>query len=296
MKRFELQVDGSQDGIRLDRFLRGALAGIPARSIRHAIESAQVSVDGRRRAKGDPVRRGEIVLAENVAETSDWEPLPGDVEGASVLYRDAFVAVLEKPAGIPTEPTGIREPGTLAGYFRWRFPETRHWCTEPGMPLLSRLDTDTSGAVLAAMTEPAWRKLLAQRQDATIAKRYLCVVGGRIDGPAVLKAAIETRGGARVTVRMSDPEPAPVYWTRIRPLETDGRTTLVSAEILKGKRHQIRAHLAAAGHPIVGDRLYGKGEGERLMLHAAEVTFDHPDTGERTTVASPAPKGFCLRG
>lgn len=292
MKSIELHVAQSQDGIRLDRFLRDALAGIPARSIRFAIDAGEVFVEGRRRPKGDPVRAGERVTAGRIAEADDWEPLPGDVAGASVLFHDGVVAVLDKPEGIPTEPLGIREAGTLAGYFRWRFPETREWLSSPGMPLLSRLDTDTSGAVLAAMTEPAWLCLNLQRQEAAITKRYLCMVLGRIDGPATLAGTIETRGGTRVRVRAAMPEPNPVYWTKISPLASDGRHTLVSADILKGKRHQIRAHLAAAGHPIVGDRTYGTGGGERLMLHAAEVSFDHPETGQRMRVASPAPKGF----
>jgi 23S rRNA pseudouridine1911/1915/1917 synthase len=292
MKRIDLEVPGTGDGLRLDRFLRDSLAPLSAKSIRLAIETGEVFVAGKRLSKGDRVRAGQKVLVARIAEPSDWLPFPGEVEGASVLFHDGVVAVLEKPEGIPTEPLEIHEPGTLAGYFRWRFPETQAWCLSPGMPLLSRLDFDTSGVVLAALTEAAWRILLRQREAAGISKRYLCLAEGDLGEPAILKGTIESRGGARVKVRPELEEPLPVYWTRIFPLASDGRRTLVAAEILKGKRHQIRAHLAAAGHPIVGDPLYGRGEQGRLMLHAAEVTFDHPETGQRMTVNSPAPKGF----
>ncbi|HEY5996575.1 MAG TPA: RluA family pseudouridine synthase [Candidatus Deferrimicrobiaceae bacterium] len=294
MKTVELDVSGSGDGLRVDRFLRDSLPPLSTRSIRLALETGEVFSAGKTLSKGDRVRAGQKIVVRRLAEPSDWQPLPGDVEGASVLFQDGVVAVLDKPEGIPTEPLSILEAGTLAGFFRWRFPETQDWCLSTGTPLLSRLDFDTSGVVLAALTEPAWRELIRQREEAAIGKRYICVVDGMIAEPATLKGTIESRGGARVRVRPSIEEPSPVYWTRIFPLASDGRRTLAAAEILKGKRHQVRAHLAAAGHPIVGDTLYGKGERGRLMLHAAGVTFDHPVSAQRMTVTSSAPKGFEL--
>ncbi len=290
----ELIVPPERGGHRLDRFLRDSFPMVPGRSIRSAMERGDVLVAGRKGAKGHPVHAGETVVIRRLAESFDWLPIPGDVPGASILYRDSSVAVIDKPPGVQTEPLGILEPGTMAGYFYWRFPDTVAWNNPPGSPLLSRLDRETSGIILAAMTGAAFRALADQRQAGEISKRYLCRVAGRIQEPAILKWPIDTKGGDRVKVRKDSTDLQPNYWTRIYPVSFDGCRSLVSAEIRKGRRHQIRAHLAASGHPIVGDRIYG-GMGEcegRLLLHAAAVTFEHPDSGIRMTVESPAPKDF----
>ncbi len=286
-----LSVPQHQEGYRLDRFLRESLPSVQGRSVRLAIEGGDVSVAGRKGAKGNIVHAADLVVVRRLAEPSDWLPLPGDVSGAGVIYLDSSIAVLDKPAGVQTEPLTVNEPGTMAGYFCWRFPETLPW-SAPSGPLLSRLDRETSGVILGALTETGFRYLLHERQTGGIAKRYVCRVAGRIQYPDTFKWTIESRGGARVKVRNDMPDPQADYWTRIVPISFDGSRTVLSVGISKGKRHQIRAHLAAAGHPIIGDRIYGEGGAERLMLHAAEVTFPHPDTGKKMTISSSIPVDF----
>jgi 23S rRNA-/tRNA-specific pseudouridylate synthase len=221
----------------------------------------------------------------------------GGLPAGSVLYSDAHVAVLDKQPGVHTEPLRPEEEGTLLEYFLLRFPQAVRLVESAGSTLLSRLDFDTSGAVLAALTEPAFRFLVGERKAGRIFKRYVCRVAGRFEREETIRYELATRGTDRVRVHRKVAETDPAFWTEATPIGGDGSTTLVSVRIVKGKRHQIRAHMAAAGHPIVGDRLYGgtedRGRGSgRLLLHAAEVTFAHPESGTRMTVVSPLPEGF----
>lgn len=292
-----LTVEERENGTRLDRFLRARLPGLPSRSVRFAIEAGEVRVDGRKRKKGQFLAAGQEVAVSRIAEEQDWMPVPGDLPGASILFADDEVSVLEKPPDVHTEPHRPGEGGTLAGYLRWKFPYVTTLSSLPGLTLLTRLDYATSGAVPAALTKEALDFLSREREKGEIRKTYYCLVSGSIDKEMTLSYRIDAEGGASVRVSKESRDPAPMRWTIVTPLRGDGSVTLVRAEISRGKRHQIRAHLAAAGFPVVGDRRYAavppEGAGKRrLMLHAAEVAFLHPGKRERMTVRSPLPEDF----
>lgn len=292
-----LTVGPRENGSRLDRFLRSGLRRLPSRSVRFAIEAGEVRVGGEVARKGRLLREGERVTVRRIAEAEDWLPEAGDLPGASVLFADDTVAVLEKPFGVHTEPHRPKERGTLAGYLRFRFPHTAGLCALPGLTLLTRLDFATSGVVPAALTRLALECLSREREKGQIRKSYVCEVVGRLEEAATLAFRIDGEGGETVRVRTNARDPDPRRWTVVTPVAWRGSTTLVRAEICRGKRHQIRAHLAAAGFPIVGDRRYaavpveGAG-GRRLMLHAAQVTFVHPGSRKPMTVSSPLPAEF----
>ena len=171
----------------------------------------------------------------------------------------------------------------------------------PGLSLVSRLDFAVSGAVPAALDRESFGFLLREREAGRMRKVYACLVSGRLDEETTVSFALDTRGGEKVRVRKDRREPDPRYWTVVSPLRRAGTMTLVRAAIAKGRRHQVRAHLAAAGFPIAGDALYGGASADaarpgRLMLHAAEVSFLHPGRRETMTVASPLPEGFDVSG
>ena len=301
MEGFRLRVDAAGDGARLDRFLRLALPALPPRSVDYAIASGQVSVGGARAAKGRIVRSGEDVAVRSIPEDADWLPEAGELPGASILFEDESVTVLEKPAGVHTEPHRPREPGTLAGYLLHRHPGVASFSRPPGLSLLARLDFAVSGAVPAALSAEALEFLVREREAGRMRKVYACLVAGRVAGETTVSFSIESRGGEKVRVRKDRGEPDPRYWTSVSPIRAAGDLTLVRATIAKGRRHQVRAHLAAAGFPIVGDGLYaprpiGAPAGGRLMLHAAEVSFLHPARREPVTVVSPLPAGFDITG
>lgn len=291
------RVPEEQDGCRLDRFLRQSIPGVTAKSVRFAIDAGDVRVGGEQAKKGRTLRRGEEVVVKRIPEAKDWLPVPGDLSGASVLYADGDVAVLSKPVDVHTEPHRPLEKGTLAGYLAWLHPGVLLFSTEPGLTLLTRLDYATSGTVPAALTPDAHEFLLREREHGRIVKTYLCLVTGTLEREISLAFRLDTGGGEKVRVRTESREPDPRYWTAVSPVRVTGGCTLVRAVISKGKRHQIRAHLAAAGFPIVGDRRYSavppEGPGNtRLMLHAAEVRFTHPEKKEPVRVESPAPTEF----
>ncbi len=301
MQGISVRVSPACDGMRLDRFLRHALPVLPPRSVDYAIGCGDVSVGGGRARKGRIVRRGEEVVIRRIPEEADWLPEAGDLPGASVLYEDESVTVLDKPADAHTEPLRPRESATLAGYLLHLHPGVAEFARAPGLSLLARLDFGVSGAVPAALSADALAFLLREREGGRIRKVYACLVSGRVAEETTVPFVIDARGGGKVRVRADRREPDPLYWTVVTPVRRAGRLTLVRAAIAKGRRHQVRAHLAAAGFPIVGDGLYGAvtadtpGKG-RLMLHAAEVSFRHPARGGIVTVGSPLPGGFDVSG
>jgi 23S rRNA pseudouridine1911/1915/1917 synthase len=179
------------------------------------------------------------------------------------------------------------------------YPAVAEISPVPGLTLLTRLDYATSGAVPAALTAAAYAFLRHEREMGNLRKRYLCLVEGEIRSASTIAFAIEAEGGGTVRVCTGREEPDPGRWTVLEPVRVADGRTLARATIARGKRHQVRAHLAAAGHPIVGDRKYSavppEGPGkDRLMLHAEEVVVRHPVTGEPLTVRCPAPPEFCV--
>ncbi len=299
LEGLSLTVEEGESGIRLDRFLRSRFPGLPSRSVRFAIEAGEVRVEGGRARKGRLLSSGERVVVRRIAEPGDWMPEQGDLAGASVLFADGVVAVLNKPSDVHTEPHRPGERGTLAGYLLREFPSVVEFSSPPSLTLLTRLDYATSGAVPAALTKDALEFLSREREKGEIRKTYYCLVCGCFEERRTLSFRIDAGGGETVRVRTEIPDPDPTRWTTVTPVGGDGSFSLVRAEISRGKRHQIRAHLAAAGFPVVGDRRYSavppEGAGRRrLMLHAAEVTFLHPATKKRVTVLSPLPGEFGL--
>jgi len=297
LRNQKLVVEGPEAGTRMDRFLRGRFPGLPSRSVRFALESGAVRVNGEKCSKGRPVREGEEVRVEALAESGDWLPAACDIPGASVAYEDGQVVVLCKPHDVHTEPQRPNEDGTLAGFLRKRYPQVEDISPVPGLTLLTRLDYATSGAVPAALTRHAFDALRHERETGRLEKVYLCLVKGIVGSAMTIDWEIDARGGEAVRVRRDRKETDRRRWTVVEPVRTGSGTTLVRARISTGKRHQIRAHLAVAGHPIVGDRRYGAVPGEgpgrtRLMLHSETVIFRHPGTGETVSITCPAPPGF----
>jgi 23S rRNA pseudouridine1911/1915/1917 synthase len=164
--------------------------------------------------------------------------------------------------------------------------------------LVHRLDTATSGVILAARSKEDWLALRRQFREGTIEKRYLAVVGGALDHPGEVCRPIapHPRNRRKVLV-LENGEGSPgakTALTRYRPLAAGSGLTLLEVEIPTGRMHQIRAHLAAIGHPVIGDSIYGAGEipEGRHLLHAARLAFEHPRNAERVIVESLAPGDF----
>ncbi len=287
----ELTVDAAG---RLDRFLAGALPHASRRLLRQVAADGRVRVNGKLAGKGAYVRPGDVVSVPDELVTQRTLQTQADL-AAPILYCDDHLFALDKPEGMPSVARNFLDNGTVANFLAARFPETstlERGGLEAG--LVHRLDTATSGVLVGARTPSAYSTLRSSFGGSGATKTYRAVVHGAIEAAGVAATPIRSRPADRARVEVvTDPglggRPAT---TRFRPLRRSASATSVEIEIESGVRHQIRAHLASIGHPIVGDELYGATPAPRLFLHALSVTFSHPDSGTLVTIESPLPEAF----
>ena len=283
----ELTVPAEASGERLDVFL-AAHAGSRAAAQR-LIDAGAVTVDGVARPK-----RHALAGGERVAVTAPVEPASAPAEEAaaapfSVAWEDEHLLVVDKPAGVVVHPARGHRGGTLAQALTGRAaggedPERAG--------IVHRLDRDTSGLLVVARSEPvhaALKDLLARRE---LVREYLGLVDGR---PAARRGRIDAPLGrdrrvrTRVSTDTDEPRRAVTHFEVERALP---RETLLRVRLETGRTHQIRAHLLAIGHPVVGDPEYGTGPRyglHRQFLHAARLAFPHPVTGAAVDVSSSLP-------
>jgi 23S rRNA pseudouridine1911/1915/1917 synthase len=280
----ELRATPEDEGARLDAFLAGPL-GSRARAQR-LIEAGAVRVDGRAAPKRHRLSAGEVVTVEEPPQ-----PPPAEVPDApyEVPYGDEHLLVVDKPAGVVVHPARGHHSGTLAQALAGVAAGGED-AARAG--IVHRLDRDTSGLLVVARSEAVHRALRNALQARAITREYLALVEGR---PPARTGTIDAPLGRdrRVRTRMStdtdDPRGAVTHFEIEQALP---RTTLLRVRLETGRTHQIRAHLRAIDHPVVGDPEYGTAGRlglERQFLHAARLAFDHPVTGARIDVSSPLP-------
>lgn len=286
------------DGLRLDRFLAAHTGARTRRQTAAIIAAGAVRVNGRAARKGDRLQRGDVVEIDPCAHGDERPPAEPDLALRILVEDDAVIAV-DKPAGLPSVALTSHDRGTVANFLVAHAPETAtagHSPLEAG--LAHRLDTGTSGVLLAARSAAAWCALRAQFTQRTVRKHYLAWVDGDVATAGVRREPI-AHHPRRPSAMVVCPDPARARalrarpaLTRYRPLARRGHATLLAVEISTGVRHQIRVHLAHAGHPVCGDSLYGGSAAPRLMLHAAALTLRHPIDGRPLSINSPPPGDF----
>lgn len=253
---------------RLDRAV-AAVAGLSRTAARSLIAAGAVFLNGRRcRVASRTVRPGDR-LRVGGAPASGAPALP-------VLYEGRGVVAIDKPAGMPSAPTRQAARGTALSVLGEQRGGRPLW-------LVHRLDAAASGVLLFATTRAAAAALSAAFREHRVEKTYLALVDGVPDAPVgVIEQSLAARAGrARVDPRG---RPARTAW---RVEARRATTAVLAVEPSSGRLHQIRAHLAAAGHPIVGDRLYGGSPAPRLMLHACAIALSLD--GHRLAVSAPSP-------
>jgi len=281
----ERRVVASGPSERLDRWLRRALPGLSRRLAHTLIADGTVRLDGRRATKGTLVQAGmRVTLPRSVVLA------PNPMRPLTVLHEDAWWVAVDKPGGIPSHPLHPGECDTVANALVARYPETA--ALSGG--LVHRLDTGTSGVLVAARSLDAWTAARSAFRARTVRKHYLALV--RDTPPPELRVDLALSHDPADRRRMVPARPGRRSWpaeTRIRCLASDGTTSLVAITMKTGVTHQIRVHLACAGHPVLGDALYGGpavGLGPRRhALHAARLVL--PASGGRSplTITSPLP-------
>lgn len=287
--RIELIVPPAAAGMRLDRFLASA-PELPTRSqAKQLVDAGRVTVDGQ-------IRKASFAVIEGTAVVVDVPPVSAlDVVAEpiplAVLLDDPSVLAIDKPPGMAAHPAPGSEHGTVVNAILHRLGPL-DGVGDPSRPgIVHRLDKDTSGVMLVARTAAALAALGSQFQGRTVRKTYLAVVDGRVRAD---RGRIDKPIGRHPT----DRKRMSVHSHRSRSavttyevVERFADATLVAAHPETGRTHQIRVHLAALGHPIVDDAVYGRRTGRigRQALHAAELRFHHPLTGEALTVTAPLP-------
>lgn len=259
-----------------------------------AIAGGRVRVDGAIRPKSHRLAGGERVSVD-LARMGDAPPEGPPVE---IRYRDSSLLIVSKPAGLPTHPTVGRLTGTLVN----RLNGMGLPLSSEGGPLrrgiVHRLDAGTSGLLIVASTDRAHQALAAMLRRHEVDRRYLALVRGAVEHDRFAVDAPLRRVGSRIRVRSVTGREAE---TRFEVRDRFDRATLLEAAPTTGRTHQIRVHLSAVGHPVLGDRAYGGGgdDAKRLgltrpFLHSWRLSFDHPITGERIEVEDPLPPDLIL--
>jgi 23S rRNA pseudouridine1911/1915/1917 synthase len=280
-----IRVPDDASGERLDRFLATRLGSrTRAQSL---IDAARVRVDGRSRPKRHAVRPGEVI---EVDVPDQLPPAPArSTAQFEIAYQDEHLLVVDKPAGVVVHPARGNRSGTLAqalegvaagGEEPWR------------AGIVHRLDRDTSGLLVVAKSEGAHRALRGLLASRRIHREYLALVEGQVEARSgTIEAPIgrDRRDPLLVSIDTDTPRDARTHFRLERLLPG---ASLLRVELETGRTHQIRVHMAAIGHPIVGDRQYGGRAADgltRQFLHATRLRFAHPVTGDEIDVMSELP-------
>lgn len=286
-------VEEAEAGTRLDVFLTRHISGLGRAGARELVASRGVQVDGNALPRGARLRVGQRVELVEAAPLRHFLPEPAPELELEVLYEDAHVVVVDKPAGMPCHPLRPDEGGTLVAALLARYPELSevgHDRREAG--LVHRLDIGTSGLVVCARTAAAFETLTRSLRAGLWDKRYQAVVQGCPEPGAHYTWPLATDDSARVRV-VEEPAPGEKTSravTEVLDVALAGSGAWVEVRASRARRHQVRVHLAHAGHPLMGDTLYG-GEAFPLLLHhalhASLIAFPHPDGGEVVSVEAP---------
>ena len=290
---FSERVPEALVGERVDRFLALA-ADISRRRATELIDEGRVLVDGNVPGKGsERLALGQLVEAQVPAVPVGIEADP--TVAVTVVHSDDHVIVVDKAAGVIVHPGSGVSSGTLIQGVMHRFPDVVGVGDDPARPgVVHRLDKGTSGLLMVARTDDAYRSLTRQLAARSVVRRYVALVWGQVaaeEGVVDAPLGRSPRDATRQAV-VTDGRPAR---TRYKVLERfpDPDVSLLECRLETGRTHQIRVHMDAIDHPVVGDDRYGRGrpalEVLRPFLHAATLGFQHPDSDQSLAFDSQLP-------
>jgi 23S rRNA pseudouridine1911/1915/1917 synthase len=298
VQQIQVEVPPEAAGERFDKVI-ARLANISRQRAMALLEEGKVHIGRRRPKKGE---RAEAGMKLSIELPESEAPVPQPDLPLVVLHEDPLLLALDKPSGISMHPLEAGELGTLANALIARYPDVTGASTEERCPgLVHRLDRETSGVVLWARQREAFDNLRAQFAAKTVEKRYYALVDGFVEGVGELTVPL-AHDPFNDKKMLATPYPAEADEFKARPAITRYRAlgigqsaTLVEVEIPTGVMHQIRAHFAFVGYPVLGDTLYGGRTLEgihRHLLHAASIEFDHPDGSGRKRIDAKLPADF----
>jgi 23S rRNA pseudouridine1911/1915/1917 synthase len=278
----EIEVPESADGERLDTFLAEHVGS--RTNAAKLIAEGSVTVDGRARQKRHTVATGQTVsIAEPEPAVSTVQAPQAGTVSFDVPYEDEYLLVIDKPAGLVVHPGKGNWEGTLSQALSLEL--------ERG-GIVHRLDKDTSGLLVVAKTERVQRELQAQIKAREVRREYLTLVSGRPESKSGTIDAPIGRDRHNRTIHSLDTDSPREARTHFELLEALPTTSYLRVRLETGRTHQIRVHMQAIGHSVVGDTTYGgasRYDLERQFLHAARLAFTHPVTDAAVDIESPLP-------
>jgi len=286
------RVPNEAAGERLDRVLARLLPHHSRSRLKAWIEAGRLAVEGRRETTpGSRMKGGEILILSALPEPEACAQKPEAI-ALNVVYEDASLLVINKPAGLVTHPGSGNWSGTLMNALLYRDPALAEI---PRAGIVHRLDKDTSGLLVVARTLMAQTDLVRQLQAKSVRRKYLAVARGEIPRDGYVDAPIGRHPRERIKMAVI-PQGKPAV-TRYRVLKRYRGACLVACSLETGRTHQIRVHLAHLGYPLLGDPVYGRGRAAahlpdfpRQALHAFRLGVIHPESGEALTWEAPLPE------
>jgi 23S rRNA pseudouridine1911/1915/1917 synthase len=284
-----LETSTDDSGKRLDLYLHERLPEFSRARLQEWIKAGRVQVNNAPQKRSYLLRGSEAIEIDPAAP----QPLHAQPEDLplEILYEDADLLAVNKPAGMVVHSGAGRHSGTLVNALlhRFRALSTMGGALRPG--IVHRLDRLTSGVILVARTDAAHRHLAEQFSDRRVEKVYLALVHGRMKmdgGKVTTPITRDPVRRIRMTTKLTSGRAAITEYKVLRRFD---KFTLLEVRIGTGRTHQIRVHLASIGHPVAGDKLYGAPASTlgRYFLHAQRITFASPGSGERITVEAPVP-------
>lgn len=276
----------------MDKIVRDRVPDLSRTQGQRLIDAGQVTVNGQARKPAYLVEPGErvtvILPPEDPPLVLRPQPIPLDV-----IFEDAHLLVVNKPAGMVVHPAPGHPDGTLVNALLAHYPPIADVGPQDRVGIVHRLDKETSGALVVAKSETVLESLQYQFRNREVEKTYLALVNGQVQPP---EGIIEVPIGRDPTDRQRmAPVPEGKYArTRYQVVRRFRKHTLLEAHPYTGRTHQIRVHLSWLGHPVVGDADYGSRRQrlltDRHFLHASRLRFTHPVTGEEMTFQAPLPE------
>jgi 23S rRNA pseudouridine1911/1915/1917 synthase len=283
-------------GQRADQFLSQTLDGLTRSAAQKLLENGSVVRGGKPLKKNDRLSQGDV-LSVCIPDPEPVEILPQEIP-LDVVYEDADVIVVNKPVGMVVHPAPGHPDGTLVNALLYHCGESLSGINGQLRPgIVHRIDRDTSGLIIAAKNDAAHLSLAEQLQDHSLYREYEAVIIGGLkedEGTIDLPIARHQTDRKKMSVNHISGRRAVTHWT---VLDRYAGYTHLQCRLETGRTHQIRVHLAAIGHPVLGDPVYngvrkGFPELQGQCLHARRLSFVHPRTGERLTLTSPLPDYF----
>lgn len=284
-----------RSGERADAALARLAPDLTRSAAQRLLEEGRVLREGRPLRKNDKLQAGDV-LALDLPEPQPVALEPEDIP-LDIVYEDKDLLVINKPKGLVVHPAAGHWSGTLVNALLYHCRDSLSGINGELRPgIVHRIDKDTSGLLIVAKNDFAHQALAAQLQDHTLARTYVCLVGGGVrEDSGVIDAPIGRHPTDRkkMAVTEKNSRHAVTHW---RVLERFPGYTLLECRLETGRTHQIRVHMAYRNHPIVGDTVYGRPKPElgqdSQCLHARALTFRHPRTGETMTLTCPLPDYF----